>query len=111
MRPGEIHAAVDLILFEIQHRDVDRTVSQNYAARARVVEPADFLPAKDVFEKVRLFFRVLAGNGEVLYAAHAVVPFVPYAMDVMGRNLREKCTTETPSRAHCAYRDALECLT
>src|SRR5690349_6667074 len=74
MQSGEFETMIDLILFEIQHRNIDRTVGQHYSSRTRIVETTDFLEAKNLLVELGLFFGVLAGDSEMLNSGHGLAP-------------------------------------
>jgi hypothetical protein len=74
VQAGELQAAADLVLLELQHRDIDRAVAQDDAMAARIVEAPDLLPAEGGLVKIGELFPLLAGDGEMPDATHVIAP-------------------------------------
>ena len=74
MQPGEVHAVVELVLLELQHRDVEMAVRQHHAFGARVVEPPHFREAENALVELRLLEGIAGGDCEVLNASHGLTP-------------------------------------
>ncbi len=73
MQPGEVEAVVELVLLELQYRNVEMAVRQHHAFGARIVEPFHFRETKNAFVELRLRVGIPAGDCEVLDTGHRVL--------------------------------------